>query len=160
MIRFEQFGWRFSDAACDALDDVSLEIGAGEFVAVSGPSGSGKTTLALALCGLLIGRHEGAARGRVCVDGHDVASTPLHEIAQTVGLVQQNPETHFATLTVADEIAFGMENRCRPADEIRRASDEALDLLAIGHLRHRNLATLSGGEKQRVAVASRCCASD
>jgi energy-coupling factor transport system ATP-binding protein len=68
--------------------------------------------------------------------------------------VQQNPETHFATLTVADEIAFGMENHCLGRDEIRRRSDEALELLSITHLRDRSLSTLSGGEKQRVAVAS------
>ena len=154
MIRFDQFGWRFADAREPALGDVCLHIRRGEFVAITGPSGSGKTTLALTMCGLLIGRHAGEARGRVRIDGHDVATTPLHQIAETIGLVQQNPETHFATLTVRDELAFGMENRCLQREEIRRSAAAAMELLSITHLRDRSLATLSGGEKQRVAVAS------
>lgn len=154
MIRFERFGWRFAGASTWALDDVSLHVRRGEFIAVIGPSGSGKSTLALAMCGLLVGRHEGGARGSVQVDGRDATTAPLHETAQTIALVQQNPDAHFATLTVEDEIAFGMENRCLERTEIRRRSAEALARLSIGHLRDRSLATLSGGEKQRVAVAS------
>jgi energy-coupling factor transporter ATP-binding protein EcfA2 len=154
MIRFDEFSWRFTGAPTDALRDLSLHVRPGELVAVAGPSGSGKTTLALAMCGLLVGRQAGDARGRVRVGGHDVGATPLHEIAETIGLVQQNPEAHFATLTVDDELAFGMENRCLARDTIRHACADAMKLLAIEHLRGRSLATLSGGEKQRVAVAS------
>jgi energy-coupling factor transporter ATP-binding protein EcfA2/ABC-type thiamin/hydroxymethylpyrimidine transport system permease subunit len=154
LIRFEQLGWRFADTPSPALSDISLTIQRAEFVAITGPSGSGKSTLALALCGLLIGRHPGEARGRVVVDGQDVASTPAHRVAEIIGLVQQNPDAHFAALTVSDEIAFGMENRCWPPEEIRRASAEAMELLEIAPLRERSLGTLSGGEKQRVAVAS------
>lgn len=154
MIRFEGFGWRFAGAPSWALREVSLHVERGEFVAVVGPSGSGKTTLALAMCGLLLGRQAGDATGRVQVLGKDLAGTPLHQVSQTIGLVQQNPEAHFATLTVSDEIAFGMENRCLERDDIRRRSAEAMDLLSIAHLSDRSLATLSGGEQQRVAVAS------
>ena len=154
MIKFDRFGWRFAGASSAALDGISLRIRRGDFVTVAGPSGSGKTTLALAMCGLLVGRHAGEARGSVEVGGEDVAATPLHQISQKIGLVQQNPETHFATLTVSDELAFGMENRCLGREEIRRRSAEALELLSITSLGDRRLATLSGGEKQRVAVAS------
>ncbi|HUU84918.1 MAG TPA: ATP-binding cassette domain-containing protein [Phycisphaerae bacterium] len=154
MIHLEQFGWRFAGAPSWALQDVSLHIEPGEFVAVAGPSGSGKTTLALAACGLLLGRHAGDATGTVHVGGKDVAAEPLQRVAETIALVQQNPEAHFATLTVADEIAFGMENRCLAPDDIRRRSAEAMELLSITHLADRSLATLSGGEQQRVAVAS------
>ncbi len=154
MIIFDQFGWRFAGASSAALGGVSLHIRRGEFVTIAGPSGSGKTTLALAMCGLLVGRHAGQASGSVQVAGQDVAATPLHQISQKIGLVQQNPETHFATLTVSDELAFGMENRCLGRDEIRRRSAEAMELLSITSLGDRHLATLSGGEKQRVAVAS------
>ena len=154
MIQFDCFGWRFAEAPSWALEDISLRIGRGEFVVVAGPSGSGKTTLALAMCGLLVGRQAGEARGRALVGGQEVATAPLHRVAETIALVQQNPETHFATLNVSDEMAFGMENRCLGREEIRRSSAEAMELLSIAHLGDRSLATLSGGEKQRVAVAS------
>jgi len=154
MIRFDAFSWRFSGSTSWALHDVSLHIRPGEFVAIAGPSGSGKSTLGLAMCGLLVGRDAGEAQGKVYASGRDVAATPLHRTARTIGLVQQNPETHFATLTVHDEIAFGMENRCLPLDKIHRRSAEAFELLSIAHLRDRDLSTLSGGEKQRVAIAS------
>src|SRR5512137_654954 len=98
MIHFDHFGWRFAEAADHALHDVCLNIQRGEFVVVAGPSGSGKTTLALAMCGLLVGRHDGHATGTVRVDDLDVAMTPLPEIARRIALVQQNPEAQFATL--------------------------------------------------------------
>ncbi|HUW82398.1 MAG TPA: ATP-binding cassette domain-containing protein [Phycisphaerae bacterium] len=154
MIAFDGFGWRFGGSSTWALRHVALRIDRGQFVAVAGASGSGKSTLALAMCGLLIGRHAGDVEGTASVDGRDVATTPLHELSESIGLVQQNPELQFATLTVADEIAFGLENRCRPADEIRRRCAETMDLLSISHLADRSLTTLSGGEQQRVAVAT------
>ena len=153
MIHFDRFGWRFAGSSSKALHDVSLRIRRGEFVTIAGPSGSGKTTLALAMCGLLVGRYEGEAQGSVHLNDQDVATLPLHRTAETIALVQQNPETHFATSSVSDEVAFGMENHCLPREEIRRRGDEALELLSITHLRGRSLSTLSGGEKQRVAVA-------
>lgn len=154
MIQIDHFCWRFADADESALHDVNLGIQPGDFVVVAGPSGSGKTTLALAMCGLLVGRHDGHSAGTVRVDGLDVAVTPLPEVAQRIALVQQNPEAQFATLTVSDEVAFGLENRCVSPDEIRRRSTDAMNLLGVTHLRDRSLATLSGGEQQRVAIAS------
>jgi energy-coupling factor transporter ATP-binding protein EcfA2 len=154
MILFDRFSWQFAEASAPTIQNVSLHVRHGEFVVIAGPSGSGKTTLALAMCGLLIGRHAGESDGRVCVHGQDVAMTPLHQLAQSIGLVQQNPDSHFATLTVSDEVAFGMENHCVARDTIQRRAADAMELLTIAHLRDRYLSTLSGGEKQRVAIAS------
>ena len=154
MIAFDGFGWRFGGSAAWALRHVGLRIDRGEFVAVAGASGSGKSTLALAMCGLLIGRHAGDVEGTAAVNGRDVATTPLHELSESIGLVQQNPDLQFAALTVADEIAFGLENRCVPPDEIRLRCTETMELLSISQLADRSLTTLSGGEQQRVAVAT------
>ncbi|MFH1111283.1 MAG: ATP-binding cassette domain-containing protein [Planctomycetota bacterium] len=154
MISLDRFSWRYSNSESWGLRDISFRIESGEFVTIVGPSGSGKSTLALAMCGLLVGRHTGEAQGSVYLHGRDIATTPLHQTARAIGLVQQNPDMQFATLNVGDEIAFGMENRCLVAEEIRRRSAEASEWLSIGHLHERNLSSLSGGDKQRVAIAS------
>ena len=154
MIHLDRFGWRFEGSECWALREVSLQIARGEFVAIAGTSGSGKTSLALAACGLLVGRHAGDTEGSIRIADHDVLTTPLHQVSESIALVQQNPEAHFATLTVDDEVAFGLENRGLPVDEILARRAEAMELLSITHLAGRTLATLSGGEQQRVAVAS------
>jgi energy-coupling factor transport system ATP-binding protein len=84
----------------------------------------------------------------------DARQSPIYDVAQVVGLVQQNPEAQFCTLTVRDEVAFGLENRCLPRDEIRERMDWAFSIVGAGHLRDRMLASLSGGEKQKVAIAA------
>lgn len=154
MISFRQFRYRFEGSDTAALVDVTLDIAPGDFVVVTGPSGSGKSTLALAVSGFLFSQYAGEAEGEVTVDGLDVSRTPVYRIAEIVGLVQQNPESQFCTLTVQDEVAFGLENRCLPRDEIRERTEWALEVVGATHLRDRALGTLSGGEKQRVAVAS------
>ncbi|MBN1628936.1 MAG: ATP-binding cassette domain-containing protein [Thermoleophilia bacterium] len=121
---------------------------------VLGPSGSGKSTFTLCLDGLIPHVVEGDYLGQVVVAGLVVGDTPVHVLAQQAGLVFQDPESQFCTLTVEDEIAFGLENLRRPAGEIEGAIDRALDLVRLSGYRERRLATLSGGEKQRVALAA------
>ncbi|HOG47749.1 MAG TPA: ABC transporter ATP-binding protein, partial [Anaerolineae bacterium] len=146
--------YRFGGRASQALSDVSLEVGRGELVAVAGPSGCGKSTLALAIGGYLFHQYDGEASGSVYVAGLDARRAPIYDLAEVVGLVQQNPEAQFCTLNVDDEIAFGLENRCLPGDEIRQRMAWALGVVGAGHLAGRALATLSGGEKQKVAIAA------
>lgn len=154
IIAIRDFSFRFRGSPRHALNDVNLEIAPGEFVVLTGPSGGGKSTLALALCGFLFNQVDGDAEGEVLAGGLDVRRTPIYDVAEVVGLVQQNPEAQFCTLTVEDEVAFGLENRCLDPGEIRARLDWAFDVVGARHLADRPLAALSGGEKQRVAVAA------
>ena len=154
LIRVQDLTFRFDGATDPALSHVDLTVGPGEFVVLNGPSGCGKSTLALAIAGFLFHGYEGEASGNVTVAGLDARAAPIFEIAEHVGLVQQNPEGQFCTLTVLDELAFGLENRRLEPAEIRDRIDWAASIVGATHLLGRDLATLSGGEQQRVAVAA------
>jgi energy-coupling factor transporter ATP-binding protein EcfA2 len=131
------------------LDDLSLEIAAGEFIAIIGQNGSGKTTLAKHLVGLLA-----AGDGKVMIGGRDRASLPPAETAHEVGYVFQNPDHQIFAATVADEVAFGPRNFGLDGAEVARRSDEVLSAVNLTAERDRDPFLLSKGERQRLAVAS------
>ncbi len=154
LIHVSDLTFRFQGAQTEALRRVNLSIAPGDFVVITGPSGSGKSTLALALSGYLFAQFDGETSGSVVIGGMDARETPIYDLAEVVGLVQQNPEAQFCTLTARDEVAFGLENRCLPRAEIRERIAWALDVVGARELEGRALATLSGGEKQKIAIAA------
>ncbi len=141
-------------AARPALRDLSLAIYEGELMLVVGPSGSGKSTFLRCLNGLIPHFYGGKLSGRIDVAGHDPVAASPQGMAFVVGMVFQDPEAQFVTERVEDELAFGMENQALPPALMRKRVEEVLDQLTISHLRDRHISTLSGGEKQRVAIAS------
>ena len=131
------------------LDDVSLEIEKGSFVAVLGHNGSGKSTLAKHFNGILL-----PSGGKVYVAGMDTADEEkLMEIRRTVGMVFQNPDNQIVANVVEDDVAFAPENLGVEPGEIRRRVDEALRLVGMYDFREHSPSLLSGGQKQRVAIA-------
>ena len=137
-----------------ALDEVSLSVAQGSFVLISGPSGCGKSTLALCLAGLI--PHVTPARmdGSVSVGGSDTRACRLPDLACQVGLVFQNPATQLFNATVEAEVAFAPRNLGLAAEAIAARVAFALQATGITHLRDREARALSGGEQQRVAIAS------
>ncbi len=154
LVEIDGLTYTFIGTDRPALQDVSLRLMPGEFVVITGPSGCGKSTLALAMGGYLFHQYEGSMKGNVRIGSQNPQETPIYDLTDIVGIVQQNPEAQFCTLRVEDEIAFGLENHRLPRDEIEARIDWGLDVVDAAHLRDRDLATLSGGEQQRIAVAS------
>lgn len=136
------------------LEDVSLEIPAGEFLGIIGTTGGGKSTLCLALTGLVPQQTSGTIRGDVWIGETNTKRSPVTEIATSVGIVFQDPEANFLGLTVEDEVAFGPENLGVPRDELARRVAWALEMVGMVAFRERSVAQLSGGQKQRVAIAA------
>ena len=136
------------------LRDVNLKVGEGEVVALVGPTGCGKSTLLHICAGVIPHFITGELTGEVHIFGTNTKETSLARIAADIGTVTQDPENQLFNLIVADEIAWGMENRGFERAEIRRGLDGALDFFRIPHLRDRITYDLSGGEKQRVVLSA------
>lgn len=132
-----------------ALDDVSLEIHAGEYVAIVGGNGSGKTTLAKHMNGLLR-----PTAGRVVVGGRPTSEVSVAFLAARVGYAFQNPDHQLFCTSVEEEVRFGPRNMGQPEDEVVRRVDRALSLMGIGHLREATPFSLSLGDRRKVTIAS------
>ena len=154
MIEFEDFTFYYSNTERPALENIDLHVTDGEFLLISGPSGSGKSSICRCLNGLIPHFYGGRVSGRVEVQGLDVAGHPTKELAMKVGMVFQDPENQLVTVDVEREIAFGLENLRFSENMIAKRIEESLDAVGIAHLRRRQLQELSGGEKQKIALAS------
>lgn len=136
-----------------SLENVFIKIERGEFVILTGPSGCGKTTLCRCFNGLIPHFYAGKLEGEALVVNLKVEQSSIHELAQHVGLVFQNPENQLFALSVEKDVAFGLENLGMPREEIRKRVDWALQMTGIETLRERPPHELSGGQQQRVAIA-------
>jgi energy-coupling factor transport system ATP-binding protein len=154
LARADRLTFTYPEARTPALRAVSLEIDAGEVVAVLGPSGSGKSTLLRAFAALVPHFHGGRFEGRVEVAGRDTRSVRPAELAGTVASVFQDPEEQIVLSRVVSEVAFGLENVGTPPQDIVERAHEALAAVGSEHLAERAVAELSGGELQRVCLAS------
>lgn len=149
LIEIQNVSYAYEDAAAKALNNVSLTINDGEFVAVVGHNGSGKSTLAKHLNALLL-----PTEGKVLVDGMDTADeADTLSIRQRVGMVFQNPDNQLVTTIVEEDVAFGPENIGVPGNEIRTRVNRALAAVGMEKYAHSAPNMLSGGQKQRIAIA-------
>ncbi|MBL8091279.1 MAG: ABC transporter ATP-binding protein [Anaerolineales bacterium] len=136
-----------------AIENVSFELKQGELLLIAGSSGCGKTTLARCINGLIPRSYRGELSGKALLYGKEISSLEIPEMAQIVGTLLQDPERQIVASNVYNEIAFGPENLGLPHDEIIMRVDQAMKRLNIEYLRERETFNLSGGEKQKVALA-------
>ena len=141
--------------ASPLFSGVSLQLHAGQCIALSGPSGGGKSTLCYLLAGVIPrSRDVGRRGGQALLLGQEVDKMPLAQVVQALGLVFQDADSQLFSPLVEDEIAFGPENLCLPRDEIGRRIDEALAATGMSEFRLRRVDELSGGQKQLIALAA------
>jgi energy-coupling factor transporter ATP-binding protein EcfA2 len=152
-LAIEGLTFRYHTRPEPALHDVSLTLEQGELFLVAGASGCGKTTLIRCINGLIPRTYNGDLEGRTLLYGQDACEMTMAQISQTVGTVLQDPERQILGSYVLNEVAFGLENLGLPREEILQRVDETLDYLDISDLGDRETFYLSGGEKQKVALA-------
>lgn len=159
LIRIENLSYSYPAIASgqspvSVLKGIDISIERGEFVSIMGPTGAGKTTLALAVNGIVPHSTGGTIKGQVFTCGMNTKEHEVPELAQKVGIVFQDPETQLFTMTVEDEVAFGLECMGIDCTEMNRRIDTVLSLVGISAMRKRSPFHLSGGQKQRVAIAA------
>ena len=154
MIEIQELTFKYTDSKKNALENITLNIEKGDFVGIIGESGAGKTTFCNCLNGLIPHHYTGDFYGSVKVEGQDTFEIKPDKLALKVGSVFQDIESQIVSYFVEDEILFGLENFGVPADQIEGRISAALEALEITDLRHREISTLSGGQKQKVVFAA------
>lgn len=153
MIDIQHLTYTYPNIAEPTLRDINLHIDDGEFVLLLGASGCGKSTLIQCLNGLVPKVADGNLEGEIVINGKNLRNYKVHQMALDVGIIFQNPDTQLFSLTVGKDVAFGPENLGMPKEEILKRMDVAMRIVGINEMRNRFIFTLSGGEKQRVAIA-------
>jgi len=154
IIELNNISFSYRGTKSQALKDVSLQVEAGEFVGIIGPTGAGKSTLCWVISGVIPQILQGKYKGKATIKGLPAHKTPVADISQIIGLVQQDAEAQLLMTDIEKEIAFPLENLKLAPEEIDRRLNAVLDLVNLQSERFRHPFYLSGGQKQRVAVAA------
>ncbi|TFG07350.1 MAG: ABC transporter ATP-binding protein [Promethearchaeota archaeon] len=154
LIEFKNFHFRYKKNKDYQLNNINLKIEENKFILLCGQTGSGKTTLIRSMNGLIPQFYPGFYKGRVLVNGKDTSEVPIADLSTEIGIVFQNPENQLISMNVEHEIAFGLENLGVPKEEMRKRIRDVIELTEINHLLDKAPFELSGGEQQRVAIAS------
>ncbi|MFX0020893.1 MAG: energy-coupling factor ABC transporter ATP-binding protein [Candidatus Hermodarchaeota archaeon] len=155
LIKFKNFYYRYKGNEEYALNNINLNLKENNFILLCGETGSGKTTLIRCMNGLIPQFYAGFYRGEVELwNGKNTAETPIADLSAEIGIVFQNPENQLIAMNVEHEIAFGLENLGIPTAEISKRIQESASITEIEHILDKAPFELSGGEQQRVAIAS------
>ena len=154
MIEINNLSFKYKSQSNHSLKDINIKIKKGECILLCGRSGCGKSTLLKLINGIIPEFYDGEISGSVMVNGMNTFTTPIYELSKNVGSVFQNPKTQFYTTNTTDEIAFGLENFGIKREVINKRLIKVEIELKLEHLMNRNIFELSGGEKQKIAIAS------
>ena len=154
MIQIQDMSFTYKGENQPALQEIRLSVPDGGFLGIIGPAGAGKTTLARAVTGMIPHHYKGDFYGSVTVNGMDTFETSLPDLSRIVGMVFQDVDSQIISPMVEDEILYGLENFSVPREEIPARIEEALQKVGIADLRERTIGSLSGGQRQKVAIAS------
>ena len=154
MIQIQDFSFTYKNGENPALQEISLTVPDGGFLGIIGPAGAGKTTLARAIAGIIPHHYPGDFYGSVTVNGLDTVDSTIVDLSRLVGMVFQDVESQIISPQVEDELLYGLENFGVPREEIPGRMEEALAKVGVSDLRERSIASLSGGQRQKVAIAS------
>ena len=152
IIDFENFGFQYTAQAEPTLYDINLKIRKGEKILIAGPSGCGKSTLAHCINGLVPNSYPGKATGTLTIGGRNALELDLFQLSKTVGTVLQDSDGQFIGLTVAEDIAFALENDCIPTEEMHAEVERIAELVDIKRVLGSAPHEISGGQKQRVGL--------
>jgi len=152
IVSFEKFGFQYTAQAEPTLYDINLKIRKGEKVLIAGPSGCGKSTLAHCINGLVPNSYPGKATGKLTVGGQNASDLGLFGLSKIVGTVLQDSDGQFIGLTVAEDIAFALENDCIPTGEMHKEVERIAELVDVKRVLNHAPHEISGGQKQRVGL--------
>ena len=152
IISFEDFGFQYTAQAEPTLYNINLKIHKGEKVLIAGPSGCGKSTLAHCINGLIPNSYPGKTTGKLTIGGQDALKLGLFGLSKIVGTVLQDSDGQFIGLTVAEDIAFALENDCIPTEEMHREVERIAELVDVKRVLKHAPHEISGGQKQRVGL--------